>query len=40
MPLAIMREKRMKRWRRAWKINEIEEMNPDWDDLYGSLVLL
>jgi len=23
----------MKRWKRAWKIREIEEINPDWEDL-------
>ena len=26
-------ERRMKAWKRAWKIRRIEEMNPDWDDL-------
>ncbi|MBI1203652.1 MAG: GIY-YIG nuclease family protein [Rhodopseudomonas sp.] len=31
---AIMREKQMKRWNRAWKIRLIEEDNPNWDDLY------
>ncbi|MFL5058460.1 MAG: GIY-YIG nuclease family protein, partial [Xanthobacteraceae bacterium] len=31
---AIMREKDIKKWRRAWKIRLIEEMNPDWHDLY------
>ena len=30
---AIRREKRLKRWPRAWKIKAIEEMNPEWDDL-------
>jgi len=30
---AIAREKRIKRWRRSWKIKIIEEMNPDWRDL-------
>ena len=30
---AISREKRLKRWRRAWKIELIEESNPDWADL-------
>ncbi|MEZ4676099.1 MAG: GIY-YIG nuclease family protein [Caldilineaceae bacterium] len=30
---AITREKRMKKWKRAWKINLIEERNPNWDDL-------
>ncbi len=31
---AISREKRLKRWRRAWKLALIEGMNPDWRDLY------
>lgn len=31
------RELQMKEWRRAWKLKVIEEMNPDWDDLYGAL---
>jgi len=35
--LAIEREKRLKRWRRAWKIELIEEHNPDWSDLYENL---
>lgn len=30
---AIAREKQLKRWHRAWKINLIEETNPDWTDL-------
>jgi putative endonuclease len=30
---AITREKDIKKWRRAWKIRLIEEMNPDWRDL-------
>ena len=30
---AITREKRIKRWRRAWKIELIESINPDWEDL-------
>jgi putative endonuclease len=34
---AIAREKALKKWRRDWKIRLIEEMNPDWSDLYGSL---
>ncbi len=34
---AIRREKQMKKWRRQWKINLIEEENPNWDDLYGEL---
>ncbi len=31
---AILREKRLKSWKRAWKIQLIEENNPNWDDLY------
>ena len=30
---AIQREKSLKRYARAWKINLIEENNPDWKDL-------
>ena len=30
---AIEREKRIKKWRRAWKIRLIEEANPTWRDL-------
>ena len=29
---AIAREKAIKKWRRAWKINLIEQANPDWRD--------
>lgn len=35
---AITREKRLKKWNRAWKIKLIEENNPDWIDLYPSLL--
>ena len=35
---AITREKQMKKWRRQWKINLIEEKNPNWDDLYPRLI--
>ena len=31
---AIQREKSLKRWPRAWKVNLIEGDNPDWTDLY------
>ncbi len=34
---AIWREKQMKKWHRQWKINLIEENNPNWDDLYKEL---
>ena len=35
---AIRREKLIKRWRRAWKFNLIEEQNADWDDRYDNLL--
>lgn len=35
---AIQREKRIKHWRRAWKLRLIEAQNPDWLDLYDDLV--
>ena len=31
---AIAREKAIKKWKRAWKIELIEQANPDWDDLF------
>ena len=34
---AILREKRIKRWRRAWKLTLIETANPGWRDLYPEL---
>jgi putative endonuclease len=34
MESAIMREKQIKKWNRAWKIALIEELNPEWRDLY------
>lgn len=33
MPTAIAREKQLKRWRREWKLNLIEQDNPGWSDL-------
>ena len=30
---AALREKRLKKWNRAWKIKLIEENNPGWEDL-------
>ncbi|MBO0346622.1 GIY-YIG nuclease family protein [Roseibium sp. CAU 1637] len=36
-PQAIAREKAIKTWRRAWKIELIEAMNPEWIDLGKSL---
>ena len=34
---AIRREKRVKRYNRAWKVRLIEERNPDWVDLHPSI---
>lgn len=34
---AIQRERQLKAWRRAWKIELIETANPEWKDLYGNL---
>ena len=34
---AIQREKTVKHWPRLWKLALIQEMNPDWADLYESL---
>ena len=34
---AIEREKRLKEWKRAWKLNLIESANPDWQDLYDRI---
>lgn len=34
---AITREKQIKRWKREWKMNLIEQQNPHWDDLYHAL---
>ena len=38
MESAITREKAIKFWKRSWKLKTIEEMNPDWDDLYNELI--
>ena len=38
MENAIIREKRLKKWNRAWKLRLIEQTNPDWDDLYESIL--
>jgi putative endonuclease len=35
---AIDREKQIKRWRRAWKLRLIEELNPEWRDLSEDLL--
>ena len=38
MESAIRREKAIKNWRRIWKINVIESINPQWRDLYDDLL--
>jgi len=35
---AIRREKNLKKWNRAWKIELISEFNPDWHDLLPGLL--
>ncbi len=34
---AIQREKRLKKWKRAWKVALIEETNPNWVDLFPGI---
>ena len=34
---AIKREKQLKKWERQWKVNLIEETNPEWLDLFNEL---
>ena len=34
---ARLRELQMKKWKRQWKLREIETMNPGWEDLFASL---
>ncbi len=34
---AITREKQLKKWRRIWKLQLIETMNPEWKDLYDDI---
>jgi len=38
MESAISKEKMLKNWKRAWKLELIESSNPDWQDLYESIV--
>ena len=35
---AIAREKKLKRWKRQWKLELIEAKNPNWKDLYNDLI--
>jgi putative endonuclease len=38
MGSAIQREKQMKEWKRKWKLELIESTNPNWRDLYQTIV--
>jgi putative endonuclease len=38
MESAIVREKVLKAWKRAWKIELVEQGNPQWCDLYREIV--
>jgi len=38
MENAIAREKTIKEWKRQWKIDLIEAMNPEWRDLYEDIL--
>jgi len=38
MESAIKREKAIKKWNRTWKIELIEELNPEWRDLYQEII--
>lgn len=35
---ALAREKRLKKWKRQWKIDLIEKENPRWNDLYDQII--
>jgi len=35
---AIHREKRLKEWKRQWKLGLIEKHNPNWNDLYDEII--
>ena len=38
MEEAILREKRLKKWNRQWKLRLIEEANPEWKDRYDEII--
>ncbi len=35
---AIQREEQIKEWKRRWKIELIEKVNPEWKDLYEQIL--
>ena len=35
---ALLREKQLKEWKRKWKLELIEKVNPLWEDLFGELL--
>ena len=38
MESAIRKEKMLKNWKRVWKLELIEKNNPNWRDLYGTII--
>ena len=38
MSAAITREKQIKKWNRAWKLQIIERQNPNWEDLWARIL--
>ena len=38
MMAAIRREKQMKKWNRAWKLELVETQNPEWQDLWEGII--
>ncbi len=38
MESAIRKEKMLKNWKRVWKLELIERSNPNWQDLYGTII--
>ncbi len=38
MESALHREKQLKKWNRAWKLDLIEKQNPDWRDLWEGIL--
>ncbi len=38
MEAAILREKQLKKWNREWKLRLVEEVNPEWRDLWEEII--